>query len=100
MTDYDNRNTFVLFQNDKEGNDKRPDYKGTMVNADGQEQKIAAWIRKSKTGKKFMSGKIDMEGAPAAKKAPATIQEAFGQGNGAAGYEDNIPFAPVRGLML
>ena len=26
MAEYDNKNTFVLFKNDKQGNDKRPDY--------------------------------------------------------------------------
>ena len=59
MAEYDNKNTFVLFKNDKQGNDKRPDYTGTLVLEDGTEKQLAAWIRESKKdGSKFMSGTI------------------------------------------
>jgi len=59
MAEYDNKNTFVLFKNDKQGNDKRPDYSGTIVLEDGTEKQLAAWIRESKKdGSKFMSGTI------------------------------------------
>lgn len=84
MPEYDNNNSFVLFKNNKEGNEKRPDYTGTMTDAAGKEFPIAAWIRESKNGKKFMSGKIseprDSEGGPQQNSAPA------------AEYQDEIPF--------
>lgn len=53
---YDNTNTFVLFVNDKQGNEKRPDRTGTL-NVDGVEYFIDGWI---KTGAKgpFLSGTI------------------------------------------
>lgn len=58
MTDYDDTNQGVLFKNDKEGNEKRPDYTG-KVNVNGEEFRLAAWIRTGKnTGNKFMSLKV------------------------------------------
>lgn len=59
MSDYDNTDTFVLFKNDKKGNDKAPDYTGKIVGPDGKtERRLAAWIREGKSGK-FMSGKVE-----------------------------------------
>jgi uncharacterized protein (DUF736 family) len=54
MADYDNTDRGVLFKNDKEGNDSRPDYKGN-INVDGTEYFLSAWIKTSKGGDKFMS---------------------------------------------
>lgn len=56
MPEYDNRNTFTLFVNDKKGNEKAPDRSGTL-NVDGVEYYIDGWIRKGKSGQ-FLSGKI------------------------------------------
>lgn len=48
----------ALFKNDKEGNDKRPDYKGDcMIN--GEEYQIGAWLKVSGKGTKFMSLKFE-----------------------------------------
>lgn len=54
MAEYDNNNRAALFKNDKGDNPNRPDYtgKGTIG---GKEYRLAAWIRDSQTGKKFMS---------------------------------------------
>lgn len=54
MSEYDNSNTGVLFKNDKKGNDRAPDYKG-KINVDGVEKQLAAWIKTSQKGTKFMS---------------------------------------------
>ena len=51
---YDNTNTGVLFKNDKDGNEKRPDYKGKL-DVEGKEYEIAGWVRQSKKGTSFMS---------------------------------------------
>mgnify|MGYP003638394360 CR=1 FL=1 len=57
--EYDNKNTWVLFKNDKGDNEKRPDYTGTEVDENGVEHKIAGWIRVSKkTGEKFIALRI------------------------------------------
>lgn len=50
---YDNRNTGALFRNNKGGNDKRPDYTGT-INVNGTEFWLSAWIKESKAGMKYM----------------------------------------------
>lgn len=57
MAEYSNENTGVLFQNDKDGNEKRPDYKGKL-NVEGVDFEIAGWKRLSKAGKPFLSLKI------------------------------------------
>lgn len=60
MSDYDNTNTGALFKNDKEGNEKRPDYKG-KINVGGTDYKLSAWIKTSKAGNKFMSLQVEAE---------------------------------------
>lgn len=52
--DYDNTNSGVLFKNDKEGNENRPDYKG-KINVNGVDMDLAAWIKTSSAGNKYMS---------------------------------------------
>lgn len=47
--EYDNTNRGVLFPNDKQGNDARPDYTG-KINVDGVEKRLAAWVTESKSG--------------------------------------------------
>ena len=54
MSDYDDTNSGALFKNDKEGNEKRPDYKGPL-NVNGQEFYVSAWLKTAKSGQKFMS---------------------------------------------
>lgn len=46
---YDNTNRGVLFPNDKKGNDKAPDFKGT-ININGEEKQLAAWKKTSEKG--------------------------------------------------
>ena len=59
-------NTFSLFENDKRGNDKAPDYKGKgLIN--GKEVKIAIWKRKSASGIEYLSGTIEEPFKPAAE---------------------------------
>jgi uncharacterized protein (DUF736 family) len=70
MPEYDNTNRGVLFPNDKEGNDKRPDFTGT-VNVDGRELRLAAWAAESKTGTKYLQLRVSEKDNGAAKSAPA-----------------------------
>jgi len=74
--EFDNKNTWVLFKNDKGDNEKRPDYTGTKVDANGVEHRIAGWIRESKTGSKFISGTRQLkEDAPQASAPAQNIAE-------------------------
>lgn len=55
MSNFDPNLSGVLFKNDKKGNEKRPDYRGSAV-IDNVDFNISAWIKASKkTGDKFMS---------------------------------------------
>ena len=58
--------SIVLFTNDKEGNDKRPDFTGTAL-WKGQEISISLWDNVSKKGNRYLSGKL---------------QEPYNNGNG------------------
>lgn len=51
-------NTFSLFENDKKGNEKAPDYKGKGL-IDGKEVKIAVWKRTSQSGIEYLSGSVE-----------------------------------------
>ena len=54
---YDNTNKISLFKNDKQGNEKRPDYTG-KVNVEGKEYTVSMWKRTSKAGQDYISGEI------------------------------------------
>jgi uncharacterized protein (DUF736 family) len=52
--EYDNTNRGVLFKNDDKQSDKHADYRGN-INVDGKEFWLDAWIKTSKSDKKYMS---------------------------------------------
>jgi len=55
MSNFDKTNRGAIFKNDKKGNDKAPEYKGT-INIEGTEYEIALWVQESKKdGTKFFS---------------------------------------------
>jgi uncharacterized protein (DUF736 family) len=52
---YDNTNSGVLFKNDEKAEgDKKPNYTGKL-NVQGKDWRLAAWVRESKAGTKFLS---------------------------------------------
>ena len=50
-------NTLVLFPNNKEGNDRRPDFTGKGL-FNGEEFQVSVWKNTSKAGKPYMSGQM------------------------------------------
>lgn len=90
-----------IFTNKKE-KDGQPDSKGELTCPCCEKSlELAAWRKEGNKGPWLsISAKEKGSFQPKQGKVPGTIQEVFGQGNGPAGYEDSIPFAPVRGLML
>ena len=69
MSQYDNNLTGVLFKNDKDGNEKRPDYKGS-AEIEGVQYWVSAWIRDTAKGK-CLSMKYERKEQQAAPAAPA-----------------------------
>jgi hypothetical protein len=53
---YDNTNSGILTRNDKQGNENRPDYRGT-INVDGVEYWLSAWIKEGRDGTKLAGQK-------------------------------------------
>jgi uncharacterized protein (DUF736 family) len=81
---YDNTDRGVLFKNDKQGNESRPDYRGTL-NVNGQDFWISAWVKSSKAGNKYMSLSVQ----PKEAKAETERQSAA---PASAAFDDDIPF--------
>ena len=82
-----------VFKNDKQGNDKRPDYRGT-AQLGGVEHSVSLWVRTSKTtGGKFFSGKIEPKrDRPQSSQQPqalATISDRPAPPNAA---DSDLPF--------
>jgi hypothetical protein len=62
MTEYDNRNSFVLFNKTRKREGKKdPDLQGTYTDDRGREFWVSAWVNKTREGDKFISGKIGDE---------------------------------------
>lgn len=77
---YDPNMRGVLFKNDKTGNDRRPDYRGSCV-INNVDMNVSGWIQTSKkSGDKFLSLKFEtktaVKGGPrkAEPKLPAQKQ--------------------------
>lgn len=65
-------NTFSAFANDKNGNEKKPDWTG-KINIDGKEMRVAIWKRKSASGIEYLSGSISEAVKPV--EEPQTVSE-------------------------
>lgn len=73
MAEYDNNMTGVLFRNDKQGKEKRPDYRGSAT-VNGAELNVSGWIKASKkTGNKFLSLRFE----PKMAKPVAVSEDAW-----------------------
>jgi hypothetical protein len=79
-------NTGRLFKNDKkEPGDKRPDYTGDFTDA-GKKMRLAAWLKDSNQGGKWMSLKVsEMQEQQPEPATPPT---------GGGDISDEVPFAP------
>jgi len=89
---YENKpGEFALFKNDKEGNEKRPDYRGDGIDLEGNAIEVAAWIKQGKNGK-FMSCRFKP------KEAKRHPNERAGtlQHKGGGKVDEDVPFAPLR----
>lgn len=65
---YDNNLTGVLFVNDRQGNEKRPDWKGSLE-VDGVHFWVSGWIRQSARGE-LISLKLEKKEQQASRPAP------------------------------
>lgn len=75
-----------LFRNDKQGNEKRPDWRGSLT-LDGKEYEVAGWERTSQKGTAYIS----LSGKP--KQARQERQEApQTQNTQPEEFNDSIPF--------
>lgn len=63
---YDDTNTGVLFKKENRSSERAPNYEGN-INVDGKDYRLAAWIKESKTGKKFMSLAVSVPTKPTDK---------------------------------
>ena len=60
MSTYEQKaGTVVGFVVEKEGNEKRPDFKFKIVTKSGEKIECAVWWTESQNGLKYLSGKVD-----------------------------------------
>jgi len=85
---YDNSNRGALFKNNKQGNERRPDYTGTL-NVAGTDYQLSAWLKSSKGGDKYMSLSVQPKRG-ADDKRPERGQPVAA--SAAPEFEDEIPF--------
>lgn len=69
-------NTFIAFKNDRKTAENQPDLKG-YAKIGGQQMDVAIWIRESKTGKEYWSGKVTPKREPEAAPAATGAEEPF-----------------------
>ena len=78
MPEYDNEMRGVLFKNEDKKHENSPDYTGSCE-VRGEEFRLGAWIKKAKSGKKYMSlAFTSVDGDPPRQKAQD--------------FDDDIPF--------
>lgn len=83
----------TVFKNqNKQPGDNRPDYDGKGLDLQGNEVRIALWIKEGRNGK-FLSGKLSTP-RPAAQQAPPAQQAPAAPASPPAnnGANDDIPF--------
>ena len=75
MTQYSNENSGLLAKNDKQGNESRPDYRGS-INVDGREYWLSAWIKTGRDGTKLAGQKyMSLSVKPKDTPAPAPVDD-------------------------
>lgn len=87
MAEYDNKNTFTLFRNNKKRPDKNDaDFNGTFTDADGNEYWLNAWSKTPKSGgDKFLSGTVRLKQPRQDSPPPASQKKS-------AELDDEVPF--------
>ena len=85
MAEYSDDMRIAVCPNDKEGNEKRPDFTGNLE-ISGTKYRVSLWKRQSKAGKPFLSGEISQDQPQ--NNTYGTQQEASGGAN----LNDDIPF--------
>ncbi len=89
---YDNNMTGVLFVNDKKGNDRAPDWRGS-AEIEGKEYWVSGWAKAREQGD-LISLRYELKDATKAKagKPQERPQSKPQPAAAAASYEDDIPF--------
>jgi len=79
MSEFDKRGTFTLNKNDRKTEDWHADWRGILIDEDGNEFYLDAKLRQGRNGD-FLSGKVKRKGEMTPSKPPA------------AQLDDNMPF--------
>ncbi len=87
MPDFDNTNRGAIWGNDKDGNDRRPDFKGSL-NVNGEEYWVSAWKRKPNAKERAPALTFSIE----KKEAKYQNSEKPAPANNFDDFDDDIPF--------
>lgn len=71
MAEFDKRGTFTLNKNDRKTEDWHADWRGTLIDEDGNEFYLDAKLRQGSNGE-FLSGKMKRKGEMTPRKPSAS----------------------------
>lgn len=71
---FDKKGTFTLGKNKRREKDTHPEYSGTLIDEDGNEFWLSAWI-KEHNGEKFFSGRIKRKEQKGPEKKPQSMYD-------------------------
>ena len=80
MDKYDNTNTGDLFRNENANEENKQPYMTGKINVAGKDLQLAGWMKESKTGKKFLSLKVQeprVQDSPASDNVSTTSEVPF-----------------------
>jgi len=80
--------SFSLFKNERKTQDNHPDYSGQLLDLQGNEFWLSAWLKEA-NGKKFFSGSIKPKDAKAESKPKAKAKP---DNTSFSDIDDEIPF--------
>jgi len=91
MSQYDNTNRGVLFENNRKESDSHPDLTGT-ININGVEHWFSGWRKSSRNGEEFISVSIGKEKESRPIQKPRPVPEPVRQASGFDGMDSDVPF--------
>ena len=89
MTDYDDNNRGQIWPNDKEGNEKRPDFTGSL-NVEGVEYWVSGWKRKEGANPKAPSLSFSIQKKE--EKKTENVPDSDANADGVPFEDSTIPF--------
>lgn len=84
--------TWTLFAVKERKSDKHPSHTGTLIDEEGREYFLDAWVNESKSGQRYFSGKLKAKVAKPYEDTAKTVERFKDTTRKAFDISDDIPF--------